>query len=488
MSADAEMKERSEAALRAFRDQVEALGLWDGVWLGLVAVRAPTGWVAFVVRAILTAPDVTVPPPDSVFDATTEHVRVRVARAPLSDLWELLSGVAIGSAECLSSVFGDPIGLPTGKTPSLLQFSRSHSRRERQHLLLMRSAGAPFHEIFGYELFERLGPQLRAHAPPYAGPKEIGENMLPLWGSGFEQNISSPIFEVSAELPIAPVKAFFNPAFGGIEIRTSVGRSVPLERLSVSVTPIPRRRLRGTEFECKAAGAAIELVHLIPAAEPTSDVTINLQFDDVPINTDRIRAASREGPPVVGSVFGSSPAQWVQTLQRDFHWSLARLRRRLRAVLPKRVADVAEARIEASIAMREQFPFFALVSAASVAEVLLKERLKKVRKRARSLAWGDLRSEDNKLPKRLPDDLKFDHAIRLAKHLELLDDIDSQSIDLLRVARNELHLDRDSRPSHEDFSPVRASSAILATLNLTSIVVRRAKRRQQPVRQPAAVP
>lgn len=479
MGVQDDMQERTDTALRDFQAQVASLGLWDGVWLAIVGIRSSSGWVCFAFRAILIAPGVTIPPSERLFEATTSDARIRVCRFGLSELWPLLKELTRGSTTSLSAIFGEPITLPVGVNPSLFQFSKGHQSHERVHMLLMRNASVTFHELFGFELFERLGPQLRAHQPPYGGSREVGENLHTIWASSFEQNNANPSFEVSAEVPIAPVVAFFNAAHGAIEIRTCVGFAVPLERLSVSVTPSPRLGLRGDDFQRSRTRDIIELTHLVPSPEPQTEAVVHLQFDDLAIGTTRIRPTGRNMPVLIGAR-GSSPQQaWVGTLQREFHLSISSLRRRFRAVLSRRVADVAESRIATSVEMREQHPFFSVVSAASVAEVLLKGRLGKVKAKVRRVAWASLRASDARLPKKLQPDLKFDHAIRLATALGILDDIDSQSVDLLRIARNELHLDRDSRPSHEDFSPVRASAAILATLNLGCAMQRRVRRTQR---------
>jgi hypothetical protein len=474
-------QEQSVAAVSAFRASVERLGLWDGAWLGVLAIKAAGGWVAFVVRAILTAPGAKVPNTTEVFDAATEHVRVRSLRIPLPDLWQILDEVAVGGQSRLSSALGEGLNLPSGKNPVAMRASSgSPWLRDRTHLQLTRYAGISFHELFGFELFDRLGPQLKAHRPNYAGPKEVVENMLPLSGSAFDNNNASPIFEVSAEIPIGPLKAFFNPAQGGVEVGFPVGRAVPLDRVSVSIAPEPRAVLTASDLEGVSEGESIALSHVLPCGEPQREVTVDLQFDDVAVGSQRI-APKNKGLYSSQGIGEPQQPDWERVLEREFHWSRSTLKRRLRAALPRRVAEVAVLRVGQAIGMRETFPFFAVVSAASVAEILVKERIAKVKKAARVAAWAELRAEDTKLAKKLPQDLRFDQSIRLATRLGLLDDIDSKSIDLLRVARNEIHLDRDSQPSHEDFSPVRASAAILAVLNLCAVVRRRAKRKKRAV-------
>lgn len=479
-------EEQSVAAVNSFRARVEALGLWDGAWLGVLAIKGPSGWVAFVVRAILTAPGAKVPSATEVFDAATEHVRVRSVRMPLGELWQVLDDVAVGQHTRLSSAFGDGLVLPFGKNPVAMHATTGGSwRRDRTHLELTRYANISFHDLFGFELFDRLGPQLKAHRPNYGGPKEVVENMLPLSGSSFDRNNSSPIFEVSAELPIGPLNAFFNPAHGGLEVGFPVGMAVPLDRVSVSIAPEPRAVLTASDLAARREGDSIALSYVLPCGEPEREVTVDLQFDDVAVGSQRIAPKSKGLYPWQGFGEPQRP-DWELVLEREFHWSRRKLGRQLRAVLPRRVAEVAFLRISQAVEMREQFPFFSVVSAASVAEVLVKERIAKVKKSAREAAWVILRAEDNKLPRKPPQDLKFDHAIRFASQLGLMDDIDSKSVDLLRVARNEVHLDRDSRPSHEDFSPVRASAAILAVLNLCTVVKRRAKRAKRAVPAVAA--
>lgn len=478
--------EQSVAAVNSFRARVERLGLWDGAWLGLLAIKGSTGaWVAFVVRAILTAPGAKVPGAPEVFDATTEHVRVRANKLPLTELWQLLEEVASGASMRLSAAFGEELLLPVGKNPASIHANvGSPWLRDRTHLQLTRYAGISFHELFGFEVFERLGPQLKAHRPNYAGPKEVVENMLPLSGSAFDNNNANPIFEVSAELPIGPVKAFFNPAQGGLEVGFAVGSAVPLDRVSMSIAPEPRAVLTASDLSAKREGDSIAFSHVLPCSEPEREVTVDLQFDDVAVGSQRIAPKSKGLYSWQGLGEPQRP-EWELILEREFHWSRRKLGRQLRAVLPRRVAEVALLRISQAVEMREQFPFFSVVSAASVAELLVKERIAKVKKSAREAAWQILRAEDNKLPRKLPQDLKFDHSIRFASRLGLLDDVDSKSVDLLRIARNEVHLDRDSRPSHEDFSPVRASAAILAVLHLCTVVKRRAKRAKRAA--PAAV-
>jgi hypothetical protein len=73
--------------------------------------------------------------------------------------------------------------------------------------------------------------------------------------------------------------------------------------------------------------------------------------------------------------------------------------------------------------------------------------------------------------------LKFDHAIRLSQELGLLDGVDSKSIELLRIARNEIHLGRKSLLPDDTFSPVRASGAILTTLDLAKRLASTARAR-----------
>lgn len=475
-----ELNAQSIESLNRFRSRIESLGLWDGAWIGIVGIRAKQGWVAFVVRAILTAPGVKVPSQRELFDAKTEHVCVRAIKVDLPKLWEILDEVANESTGSLSSCFGEPVRLPRGaNAPSLQSYGTTYRQRDRAHLLLTRTASINFYEVFGHDLFERLGPQLKAHNPNFGGPQEVVRNMLPIHGSSFDNNNATSFFEVSAEIPLGPLNAFFNPAQEGVEVRFAVGRNVPLERVRVALAPEPRAVRTGQDFVPNNNGDSLELEHVEPCSEPTREVTVDLLFDDVAIGSATIPSKSTRRDSWA-SLLQPQKDAWEQALTRDFHWSRALLRRRLRAALPRPVAELALLRIADAIMMTEKFPFFAVVSAASVAEVLVKERIAKVRKQTRKVAWTALRASDTKLP-RDPKDLKFDHAIRLGSELGLLGDIDAKSLDLLRVARNEIHLARDSRSSHEDFSPVRASGAILATLNLCLAIRRRVtkKRRTQ---------
>jgi hypothetical protein len=402
----------------------------------------------------------------------------------LEEFWTVLQELARGEATRLSSAIGQVVHLYAPKNPTVWSNPNTYQWTERTHLYISRSGNTPFYEIFGYQLFDRLGPRLRGLERPYGSLREIADGMVFFGGCGSDNNNANALSEVSAEFPIQMADCFYNPAHGGIEIQVRVGVVVPLDRLSATLTPDPRVRLTGDTFRSETTGDIRKLTALVPCDEPQAEVAVSVQFDDVHIASSRI---SRQTPSsVTWDVAATDRSQdWEATLNREFHWTSRVLRRRLRAVLPGRVADVAEWRIRESILLREEHPFYAVASAASVAEVLLKERLAKVSRKVRAASWERLRSENPHLPRRLPDDeyLKFEHAIRFAQELGLVSGIETNSIDLLRAARNQIHIDKKSRPPVEDFSPVRAAQAILATLDLCKLLgtVSRARpRKRQP--------
>lgn len=471
-----ELEARNWSMVRDFRDRVLNLGLWDEAWLGLVGIRSQDGWVCFGLRALLTGAGASVPTKADFFDAETSRVRVRGGAIELPKLWILLEDIArTGESTFLSEHFGEKLRLPTGKTEASLSFNNPASRNDREHLVLVRYVNSSFHELFGHTSFDALAPELRGHEPPYAGPKELFGNLLPIFSSNFDNNNAQPMFEVSAEIPVGAFRAFYNKAMRGIEVRFDAGLRVPLERLSVSLTPEPRKRILATDFRRSREHnglAAFEL--LLPCSMPTKEVTASLQYLDVSLASLVIRPETKRQTDWLAV---QPKEKWIETLEKQFHWTPARLRRQLRGAVPAIVAKVAEERIADSVRLIDDFPFFAVLSAASVAEVLLMERLARIKRGRREAAWADMRLRDRGLNSKLPRDLRFDQAIRLANELQLLNNIDSRAMDLLRIARNEVHIDRTSRPSREDFSPIRAANAILATLELSRGIQRRPSRR-----------
>ncbi len=469
MTVDDPITEQSVAAVAAFRARIERYGIWDHVWMGVVSIRKAEDWILTLFRVHFAAPAVRIPPPTKMFDASTSDVVIRVRDVSIPDAWRVLEGLARGDTAALSEVTGVTTRLPSPKSPTSWSSSEStYSREGRVHVQLSHSPSASFHQLFGYSLFDKIGPQLRQHEPPYSSLKEVASALMFWGGGGWETNNANPIFEASAEFPIQLSACFYNRARQGIELQLEIGKKIDVDRLSASLTPQPRLRVPGREFESRISGEVKTLSTIVHCEEPDADVEVHVQYDDVQIASAGVRAQER-GSFRFGNV-EEKPAveEWEATLGREFHWTRRMLRGRLGTVLPPRLAAVAEWRLRESILLRETHPFFAVLSAASVAEVLLHERLAKVTRTVRASRWAEMRAEDQRLPRKMPaaEQLTFNNAILFAQRLGLLEHVDLRSIGLLREARNEIHLDRRSRLPGDDFSPVRASHAILATLDV----------------------
>jgi hypothetical protein len=475
-----ERQKQSHDALLAFAARVKELGLWNGAWLGMVAIRRNAGWQVYMLRVHLTASGFELP---DVVDATTSNVIVRAFKIDLENLWRVLAGVVCGDLAELNKLAGVTVEVPVGKNPNVWSATTNTyaSGHHRVGLSLSTVLNLAFSDAFGFELFDRLAPQLQAHEPPYASLHQIATSMRFSHSANFDGNGANPRFEVGAELPLGPVKARYSAAQKGIEISFPAGQDVALDRISVTIVGSGlRERRAGDEFASSSDPGGRKFSLHVPCLEPTADVHVHLNYADAAVSRDTVEPQPAGGPFAALLEPADPTDEWATELEVEHHVSRKELRRQLNAILPKRAAEVVESRVRSAILLRKDHPFFSVASAGSVAELLVKESLALVTKRTRNKHWRELKAAGEPLPKKLPADdwLKFDHAIKLAEKLGELDDIDASSIDLLREARNRIHLSRKSIPPKADFSPARAAGAIEATLRLCRKVATACRKRR----------
>lgn len=299
-----EQIDRSLAALDQLRAMVERYGIWTGAWLGATGIRRGEELILFLLKVHLLAPGVAAPSPEAVFDTMTPDVVVRTRAVGLRDCWSMLQAIARGDTNALNRLLGLRAGhrlaLFTGKGLGVWSTNIDrYSRSGRTTLVASCGYSTSFRDIFGFELFDRLGAQLRGQSKPYGSLAEIAKGMAFRSSHSFDSNNAMPLLELSAELPIDLVQSEYDPAEQAIWLALDVGASVPLEQLTVTLTPEPRVTISGTDFRPESAGDLRRFINLVRCERPRDEVLVHVDFDQLDIASAKIQTGAPPGSPIL---------------------------------------------------------------------------------------------------------------------------------------------------------------------------------------------
>ncbi|MFY3742963.1 hypothetical protein ACOQFB_03575 [Anaeromyxobacter sp. Red801] len=457
---------------------------WKGAHFVGFAMNDTQGTPSLMLGSLVCLTDGVEPPclPDGRFVDVRDAVAVSV-HVPEEQLPGVLTELAQGDVPAaFNEAFGRSVVLPfrTPGKPDGWYVDVRARYGDGPRVYAQRNAGGDMHKVFGFECIDRARTVLLSsqHGPAIDGLTDLAKQLHLERRTEFS-NSSHPVFDIVAPIPLKLLEFRYDKVSRAYRVDLECGASIRREAGLVALVPGPRAQV--TLAQCEEVRRRRDMVTLRaifpgPRGDQKLNATViyreEVFFEATVDSTPQFKLMGKAG----------AKDEWMRKFEKTFDRSGAEFHARIRR-LTGRAAPAVLARAREAVEFLDQKPFYSIVAAASVAEALLRVRL---RRYGATRANQVLVAAGGKKLSGAPGRIVLGEAIEVCQRLGIIARLDTHAAHLLREARNFIHVELGPRgqPRYSEAEAIEAFLAVLRVLDSLSRSTR--QRRRVSSRKPTA--